>query len=229
MRHGRSLALLLLAAAVAACSDEVTESSETTKVLGGFGPHGTANPALSDSGGRRIPLPPAPSGIAAQVTPAGEDSALAVWIQDNRVIGSRWQRDVGWSGPEPLERIYGESREVQLVGNGRTAMAVWQHRVGNIHSLRFSRFDGQAWTLPDVVPGALPRPAVVGAPPGSEAPRLEMDDQGNVLARWPSGFHAGEMQVARYAEATGWSPATNEALASAPAAAPAFPASSAVR
>lgn len=218
MKHGRSLALLLLAAALAACSDEAPESNETTRVLGGFGPHGTANPALSDSGGGRIPLPPAPSGIAAQVTPAGDDSALAVWIDANRVVGSRWQRDVGWSAPEPLERIYGESREVQLVGNGRLAMAVWQHRVGNIHSLRFSRFDGLAWSLPDVVPGALPRPAVAGAPPGSEAPRLEMDDLGNVTARWPSGFHAGEMQIARYAEGTGWSAAANEPLASAPAA-----------
>jgi hypothetical protein len=217
MRHGRSLALLL-AAALAACSDEVPESNETTRVLGGFGPHGTANPALSDSGGRRIPLPPAPSGTAAQVTPAGDDSALAVWLEDHRVIGSRWQRGAGWSAPEPLERIYGESREVQLVGNGRLAMAVWQHRVGNIHSLRFSRFDGQAWSLPDVVPGALPRPAVAGAPPGSEAPRLEMDDAGNVVARWPSGFHAGEMQVARYTADTGWSAAANEPLASAPTA-----------
>lgn len=218
MKHGRSLALLLLAAALAACSDEVHETNETTKVLGGFGPHGSANPALSDSGGRRIPLPPAPSGTAAQVTPAGEDSALAVWVTDNHVVGSRWQRDVGWSAPEPLERIYGESREVQLVGNGHLAMAVWQHRVGNIHSLRFSRFDGTAWSLPDVLPGALPRPAAAGAPPGMEAPHLAMDDQGNVLARWPSGFHAGQEQVARYAPGTGWSAATNEPLASAPAA-----------
>lgn len=230
MKYGRRLALLLAAAALAACGDDAAERhAHTTKVLGGYGPQAAGTPGLTDAGGARIPLPPAPAGMPAQVVPAGEQGALAAWIEDGRVVAATWNRTTGWSTGEPLERIYGASTELQLAGNGRTAMAVWQHRVGNIHSLRFSRFDGQAWSLPDVLPGALPRPAVAGAPPGQSAPRLEMDADGNVLARWPSGFHANEMQVARYAAGQGWSDATTETLASAPSASPAPPPAPAAR
>ena len=72
------------------------------------------------------------------------------------------------------------------------AMAVWHHQVGNIHSLRFSRWDANGWSVPDVLPGALPRPAVAGMRSGQNAPQLHMDAQGAVLARWPSGFYASE-------------------------------------
>lgn len=228
MKHPGRLALLLAAALVAGCGDHA-DGNDSTRVLGGYGSAASGNPALRDAGGRTIPLPPAPAGTAAQVVPVADAGALAVWIVDHHVVASGWDRVAGWSAPQPLERIYGDSAEVQLAGNGHTGMAVWQHRVGNIHSLRFSRFDGQEWSVPDVLPGALPRPVVAGTPPGRDAPQLAMDAEGNVLARWPSGFHASEMQAARYAAGEGWSRATSEAVASAPSASPALPAASSVR
>jgi hypothetical protein len=70
------------------------------------------------------------------------------------------------------------------------------------------------------VPGALPRPAVTGTPPGQDAPQLQMDAQGDVLARWPSGFHANQTQAARYTPGEGWSGAASEPVASAQSASP---------
>ena len=109
-------------------------------------------------------------------------------------------------------------------------MAVWRQRVGNIHSLRFSRFDAATgWAAPDVLPGAFPRPAAAGSPAAQHAPQLRMDPQGNVVAQWPSGFHANEQQVARYTPGEGWSTAATEPLASARSASPPSPAPSSAR
>ena len=199
-----------------------------TAVLGGYGPDSGA-PTLSDGQGRIIPAPPAPPKTLVRMARPADEQALAVWIAADQVVAAVWT-PAGWSAPQPLERIHGQPADVQLTTNGRgAAMALWHHRVGNIHSLRFSRFDAAAgWSVPDVVPGALPRPNVSGRPDGPDVPQLEMGADGNVVARWPSGFHANEMQVARYAPATGWTAPANEPVASAPGAAPALaPASSA--
>jgi hypothetical protein len=94
---------------------------------------------------------------------------------------------------------------------------VWRHTVGSIQSLRFSRFDPVAgWSVPDVMPGALPRPPGQAAPP-----ELRMDEAGNVTARWPSGFDPRDTQVARYTAGQGWSRAVSANLAAAPGPAPA--------
>ena len=118
----------------------------------------------------------------------------------------------GWSPPQPLERLFGEASDAQLVANSAgTAMAVWRHTVGNIQSLRFSRFEPAAgWSVPDVMPGALPRPPGQATPP-----RLEMDAAGNVTAHWPSGFDERDTQVSRYTVGQGWSEAISERLATA--------------
>ena len=210
--------LAALALSLAACRDAGVERNNTA-VLGGYGPgvDRMSGPAtLTDDEGRTIPSPPAPAGTRAQMARAG-DGALAVWVQGGDVLASSWTRAGGWTAPRPLEQIYGESSDPQVVANGKgMAMAVWHHTVGNIHSLRFSRLDpATGWSVPDVVPGALPRPAVVGAAPGQNAPELRIDDEGNVVARWPSGFHASEMQVARYSAGEGWSHAASEPVAAA--------------
>ena len=222
MKHAGALALLLLAAALAGCD----AGEHDTAVLGGNGQDG----ASVDARDQAIPPPPAPAGVQQQWARVGEDAVVAVWTAEDRVVASRWTREGGWTPPVPLESIYGRSSEVAAVGNGQgQALAVWHHQVGNIHSLRFSRLQGDAWSTPDVVPGALPRPAVAGTPAGENAVQLRMDAQGNVVARWPSGFHANEMQVARYAAGQGWSEATSEAVASAPSASPPSPAPSSAR
>lgn len=222
MKHAGAIALLLLAAAVAGCDP----GRHDTAVLGGSGQDGTSAQARD----RAIPPPPAPTGVQQQWARIGDEAAVALWIADDRVMASRWTRAGGWTAAAPLESIYGQSSEVEVVGNGEgQALAVWHHRVGNIHSLRFSRLQGDAWSTPDVVPGALPRPAVAGTPPGENAVQLRMDAQGNVAAKWPSGFHANEMQVARYTAGQGWSEAASEAVASAPSASPPSPAPSSAR
>jgi hypothetical protein len=224
MKHGGWAALLLLAALLAGCGDA---HRNDTAVLGGQGQRGAqdAGTALLDGDGRPVPAPPAAKDARVRTVRSGEQAALAAWIADQHVVASAWTPGAGWNAPEPLERIHGEASDVQLASNGHgQAMAVWHHRVGNIHSLRFSRFDGKGWSQPDVLPGALPRPAVAGTPPGEDAPQLTMDAQGNVTARWPSGFRANEVQVARYTAAEGWSRATSEPLASAPSASLASPA-----
>lgn len=210
-------ALVLLGAALGGCRDAKLDHNNTA-VLGGTG---QADATLTDAKGEPIPAPPAPPGARPRMARTAGDAALAVWIADTHVMASTWTRTAGWTLPQPLERIYGESTDVQLAGNGQgQAMAVWQHRVGNIHSLRFSRYGPDGWSLPDVVPGALPRPDVAGAPPDQGAPQLQMDTQGQVVARWTSGFHANEMQSARYTPGAGWSRAATEAVASAPSASP---------
>ena len=216
-------ALVLLGAALGGCRDARPDRHDTA-VLGGYGHADAAHPAapaLTDAQGQVIPAPPAPAGAGPQMARTADEAALAVWIADGHVMASTWTRTAGWSQPQPLERIYGEASEVQVTGNGQgQGMAVWQHRVGNIHSLRFSHYGADGWSVPDVLPGALPRPAVAGTRAGEEAPQLHMDAQGNVLARWTSGFHANEMQVARYTPGAGWSSAASEPVASAPSASP---------
>ena len=219
-----ALALVLLALAGCDGRSAKVDHSNNTAVLGSSAPGG----ALTDVLGRPIPAPPAPAAAQPQVVRSGDDSALAVWVANDHVVASTWGRAGGWSAPQPLERIYGASSEPRIASNGRgAAMVVWQHRVGNIHSLRFSRFDpATGWSLPDVVPGALPRPEAAGAPAGRDAPQLQMDAAGNVVARWPSGFQANEMQSARYVVGQGWSATANEPVASAAPASAARPASS---
>lgn len=221
MRRRTIVSGVLLAAlgAIAGCRDADTEGRHT-RTLGGSG-HGKAD--------QPIPPPPAPANVQPQVVRTGDAAAVAIWLAEGNVIATTWTADRGWTPAQPLEQIYGSSSDARLAGNGGSAMAVWHHTVGNIHSLRYSRFDGSAWSPPDVLPGALPRPAVTGTPPGQEAPRLQMDEAGNVLAQWPSGFHANEMQVARYRVGQGWSGAASEPVASGPGAAPALPAASAAR
>jgi hypothetical protein len=221
-----------LAVALAGCRDAAVERNNTA-VLGGYGPPAdrtTAPPTLIDATGQTIPPPPVPSGTRPQMARAA-DGALAVWIQGGDVMASSWTRAAGWTSPQALERIGGDSSEPQVAANtAGMAMVVWHHTVGNIHSLRFSRREtGGEWSVPDVLPGALPRPSVVGTAAGQDAPQLQMDAEGKVVARWPSGFHANEMQVARYSAAEGWTRAVNEPVASAPAASPAPPAPSSAR
>jgi hypothetical protein len=223
MRQGTWVAaLVLLGAVLGGCRDAKVDHNNTA-VLGGTGQADAAHPdALTDAQGEPIPPPPAPGGARARIARTAGDTALAVWIAEKHVMASTWTRPAGWAAPQPLERIYGESSDVQLASNGQgQAMAVWQHRVGNIHSLRFSRYGPEGWSPPDVVPGALPKPDVAGTPPGQGAPQLQMDAQGQVVARWASGFHANEKQSARYTPGEGWSRAATEAVASAPSASPA--------
>jgi hypothetical protein len=211
---------LLLAAALAGCGDSDPEGRHT-KILGGSAPK---------SGDEAIPPPPAPATAHPQVVRSGDAAAVAVWVDGGNVLASSWTGDGGWVPAQPLEQIHGEASDARVASNGAgSALAVWHHTVGNIHSLRYSRFDGTGWSRPDVVPGALPRPSVAGTPPGQEAPRLQMDDAGNVLARWPSGFRADEMQVARYRVGQGWSGAAREPTTPAPGASPPPPAASAAR
>ena len=213
-------ALVLLGAALGGCRD-ARPDHDNTAVLGGTGQADDAA-KLTDARGEPIPAPPAPPGARPRMARTAGDAALAVWVAEMHVMASTWTRAAGWTLPQPLERIYGESSDVQLASNGQgQAVAVWQHRVGNIHSLRFSHYGPDGWSLPDVVPGALPRPDVAGTPPDQGAPQLQMDTHGEVVARWASGFHANEMQSARYTPGAGWTRATTEAVASAPSASPA--------
>jgi hypothetical protein len=228
-----ALLLLVLSALLAACDDVGERGAgdrNNTAVLGGYGPPAARPnpvPTLSDARGNLIPPPPVPADAQPRMALLDDEEALAVWVSDRRVVASRWIRATGWTQPQPLERIYGESGNAQVVSNGRgVAMAVWHHRVGNIHSLRFSRFDPSGgWSQPDVLAGALPRPG--GS--AQDAPQLAMDAEGNVTARWTSGFQADEMQVARFTPRTGWSEPASEPVATASRASPAPPAPSSAR
>ena len=220
-----------IALAIAGCGDRPAERNSTA-VLGNSTVQAAPSlPTLADGSGQQIPPPPVPAGAQPQVVRTGDESALAVWLQDAHVVASAWTRAAGWTAAQPLERIYGDASAPQLVSNGKgVAMAVWRQRVGNIHSLRFSRFDAATgWAAPDVLPGAFPRPAAAGSPAAQHAPRLRMDAEGNVVAQWPSGFRANEMQAARYSAAQGWSQATSEPEPPAPSASPARPAPSSAR
>lgn len=226
---------LMLAAvlALAGCSRESAPPPSSTAVLGGYGPgqqaRESAAGSLADASGRAIPAPVAPATAKVQAVRSGEDAALALWVQDGHVMASSWTPATGWTVARPLEEIYGEASDPQVASNGRgKAMALWRHTVGSIQSLRFSRFEqGSGWSPPDVLPGALPRP---DANAGSQdAPRLQMDAAGNVVAEWASGFQANEMQTARYVDGEGWTRAASEPVASAPSASPPPPAASSAR
>jgi hypothetical protein len=230
MRHAATLVLVLALAVVAGCKR--AERSNTAVLGGNAQVTAPTTPAtgLADAQGRAIPAPPVPPLSRLQVVRSGDEQALAAWVQDGHVVASAWSPAAGWTQAQPLERIYGESSDVQVASNNRgQAMVVWHHRVGNIHSLRFSRLGPEGWSLPDVVPGALPRPATPGTPPEQDATKLQMDAQGNVVAKWPSGFHAGQDQEARYAPGTGWAPPASEPAASAPIASTPSPAPSSAR
>lgn len=215
MRVRRAVLTLAAAAAcgIAGCGDDIGRPGSHTSVMGGSdGKARQERPAIMDARGREIPPPRRPARAMARVVAAGEESALAVWIQDSRAVAAAYSPRTGWSAARPLEEIYGEASDPELVANTAGAgMAVWRHTVGSILSLRFSHFDPVAgWTVPDVMPGALPRP------PGRASPlELHMDAAGNVTAQWPSGFDAHEMQLSRFAPGQGWSRAVSESLATA--------------
>ncbi len=124
----------------------------------------------------------------------------------------------------PLEQIYGHNHECAsgaptARGTDSGPWALWRHTVVQRGEPRERRFDRRAPGL--VAPIVCPWPSPLRTPAAAgdaDAPRLEMDAQGNVTARWPSGFDPAEEQVARYRAGEGWSPAGNERLAAAPAA-----------
>jgi len=220
--QGAVPALMLAAAlALAGCGREPAQQPASSAVLGGTGQQAD-QPAT-------FPPPPAPATADVRAVRADRDAALAVWVQDGHVVAASWAPATGWTAAQPLEDIYGEASDPQVASNGRgKAMALWRHSVGTIQSLRFSRFEpGTGWSAPDVLPGALPRP---DADAGSQdAPRLQMDAAGNVVAEWASGFQADEMQTARYVDGQGWTRAASEPVASAPSASPPPPAASSAR
>lgn len=223
---GAAGALLLLGAALlAGCNDTHTARSAAadrnhTSVLGsnGVGPQSAASAPLKAANGLAIAPPPGlPASTRVQMVRTKAGMALGVWVQDGHVLAATWTPAAGWAAAQPLEEIFGDASDPQLASDGRgSALAMWRHTVGSIESLRFSRFDGTSWSVPDVMPGALPRPRSAHA----AAPRLRMDAQGNGYAEWPSGFAANEVQSARYVPGQGWSHATS-VLASASNASPA--------
>ena len=222
LKAAGTLLLLLGAALLGACRDAqlpiAASARSHTAVLGNNGP------APSDDQG--LPAPAGvPKGARAQVARSGPDAGLAVWLQDGHVVAASYSKAAGWTAAQALEDIYGEDSDPQLASNGQgTAMAVWRHTVGSIESLRYSRFDSSGWSVPDVMPGALPQPRSARA----AAPRLQMDPQGQVVAEWTSGFDARQTQMARYVPGQGWSHAANE-LASAAPASPSLPPPSSAR
>lgn len=210
--------------ALAACRDRPAAPPDPgahnpTAVLGSYGPAQSARiaPPLTDAHGRVIPRPAPAPGVAAEVARSGDETALAVWTRDGRVLAAAYAPGTGWSEGVALEQIHGQASDPQLAANGQgSAMAVWRHTVGSIQSLRFSRFHAATgWSEPDVLPGALPRPHLASRGGDANAPQLEMDERGNVVATWPSGFAAGEVQTARYTEGEGWSRAVGEPVTSA--------------
>ena len=198
----------VLCGLVAACKEApapvttTVSASTDTAVLGNAASKGSnAAPAQA------IPPPPLPGSIRAQLVPSGASTAVALWVQDGDIMASTYAADRGWAPAQVLEQIYGDASDPQLASDGRGhAMAVWHHTVGKIESLRFSRYEaGTGWSVPDVVPGALPRPAGQAS-----APQLRMDAAGHAFARWPSGFDEHEMQSARFVAGQGWSRAVSE-------------------
>ncbi|HVZ43222.1 MAG TPA: hypothetical protein VHA82_05380 [Ramlibacter sp.] len=156
---------------------------------------------------------------------ADSKTGLALWLQDGRVMVSRWTLNTNWERPKPLETIAGSASHARLASNGRgVAIAVWQHTVGDIESLRYSRWQhGRGWETPDVMPGALPRPHDEGGPLDTTAVRIEVDRDGNARAEWPSGFDADQMQSSTFVPGEGWARPVDLPLQ---AAAPPMPAGS---
>ena len=219
------LALAITAAcALAGCRD--AQQGGHTAVMGGSDGKAGQESALTDARGREIPQPEFPATAAGRVIRAGEDKALALWIQDGHPVASAYAPGTGWSPPKPLEEIHGNASDAQLAVNASgSGMAVWRHTVGSIQSLRFSRFEpATGWTVPDVMPGAMPRPPGQASPP-----QLQIDEAGNATAQWPSGFDPHETQASRYTVGEGWSRAVSERLASAQRASPAPPSPSSGR
>lgn len=217
----RAVLALAIAAAGAIAGCDAAHDAHTAILGGSDGKVRDESPTgLTDARGREIPQPRLPAGAQGRVVRAGEDKAVAVWIQDHQPVASTYAPTGGWSPPQPLEGLFGEASDAQLVANATgSAMAVWRHTVGSIQSLRFSRFEPVAgWSVPDVMPGALPRPPGQATPP-----RLEMDAAGNVTAQWPSGFDERETQVSRYIAGQGWSRAISARLADAAPAPPSPP------
>lgn len=203
-----ALAVLACLAALAACKDAPAPDqgqSSNTAVLGGFG----SRAASTDAGAQLAPPEGAPRGTP--VVQSGPDQHLALWLRDGHVMAAI-HTAAGWSAPQPLEEIHGEASDPQLASNGRgSAMALWRHTVGNIQSLRYSRFDSSGWSVPDVMPGALPRPRGTAA----VAPKLRMEADGSAHATWASGFGDNEVQTARYMAGQGWSRALSEPVTAA--------------
>lgn len=221
----RLVALLLVALAITitltASRDRelgpATARGDDTSVLGGYGT-GPARSAdarhteggLADAWGRGIPTPPVPRNTAADTALVGPATALAVWEEQNRVMATRYTRERGWETPQPLEQIAGQASNSRLASN-RTgvAMAIWQHTVGRIDSMRYSRYEeGRGWSPPDVMPGALPRQRQPGKTAGGlvdeAAPRIEVDAEGNARAQWLSGFNESQLQASTYVRGEGW-------------------------
>jgi hypothetical protein len=191
---------------LAACERNGTgtaQSPSNTAVMGGYGPAPSASAA-------DLPPPPAPRGARAELAPADGETTLAIWEDKGTIHASRHTRAAGWETPRPLEDIGGEASNLRLAGNGNgVAMAVWQHTVGRIESLRYSRWEaGRGWSAPDVMPGALPRPRQPGKTAGGlvddAAARLEVDAQGNARAQWLSGFAEDQVQASTYVPGEGW-------------------------
>jgi hypothetical protein len=221
------LALAIAACAAAGCGERGASDGPTSVMGGSDGrPRADAQPGITDARGREIPLPRMPANVAPRVVSAGMENALALWIQDGVPVAAMYAPPSGWSAAQPLEELHGDASDAQLVANTTgSGMAIWRHTVGSIQSLRFSRFEpATGWSVPDVMPGALPRP-----PGEAPPPQAQMDDAGNVTARWPSGFDAHQTQASRYTPGQGWSQAISESVASGPSASPALPSPSSVR
>ena len=175
------------------------DQASNTAVLGSNGQQRKApERAVAPS----FPAPPAPNGSEVDIAPLPSGAALAVWPQGGQVHGARFTPAAGWSAAQPLETIRGEVNDLELAGNDKgDAMAVWRHTLGDIQSLRFSRWTPDAgWAPPDVIPGVLPRRLNSGV-----RPRLMMDTAGGVTLQWPSGFGGTSAQVTRYETGRGWS------------------------
>lgn len=217
LKAAGSILVLLVAGLLAACGDRHAASEGNhTAVLGS---NGQPAPAAGT-----LPAPPAPRGTAAQVVQASPGTGLAVWIEGGHVVASAYQSGTGWAPAQPLEQIYGDPSDPQLATDGKgNAMAVWRHTVGSIESLRYSRYDTSGWSVPDVMPGALPR----ARNEHDAAPRLQMEASGQALAEWASGFDPRQKQTARYVPGEGWSRAVT--VASAAPASPAPPPPSSAR
>jgi hypothetical protein len=195
--------------ALAGCErngDSTASGASNTAVLGGYGPPRGSSAVDPVTG---LPVPPAPRQATPHVVRADRDAVLALWEEQGQVMASRW--DGGrWEPAQALEAIAGEASNLRVVGNGNgAAMAVWQHTVGRIDSLRFSAWDSRGgWSPPDVMPGALPRARQPGKTAGglvqAAAPVLEIDAQGNVRAQWLSGFAQDQVQASTYVPAEGW-------------------------
>lgn len=198
-----SLALSLALAAttllaLSGCRDAPSPTASNTAVLGGSGPPRSQ---------ADIPPPQVSRAAHPQVVRLGEHEALAVWEEGGNILAARYFPITGWQPPEALENIGGQSSSPRIAANaGGVAIAVWQHTVGRIESLRYARFeDGRGWSPPDVMPGALPRPRQPGKTAPASLVTIEVDPRGNAVAQWPSGFDEGQQQVSTYVEGEGWS------------------------